>query len=259
MKRNQQKVITDRWEKKTVHTRQEVQHEKWQEQRRQNVKPLVAQNDNQRKTLKAFTNKQLIVQSGSAGVGKTELACWWASKLFLEGKIDNIVITRPHQHLGNDYGAIRGSDAEKLLPFCMSILMKLKKYLGVGVLRSNFKMDGFDDLFAEASGIMIVPIEKIQGLSFNHRTILIGDEIQNATVPQVKALTTRMEEGCQLLICGDGRQTALSGMNGLDYLERIMMMYPHEDVEVVQYTPEDNCRKGVAAHLTRAFEEQGNW
>ena len=53
MKRNQQKVVTDRWEKKTVHTRQEVQHEKWQEHRRQNVKPLVAQNDNQRKTLKA--------------------------------------------------------------------------------------------------------------------------------------------------------------------------------------------------------------
>ncbi len=259
MKRNQQKVVTDRWEKKTVHTRQEVQHEKWQEHRRQNVKPLVAQNDNQRKTLKAFTSKQLIVQSGSAGVGKTELACWWASKLFLEGKIDNIVITRPHQHLGNDYGAIRGSDAEKLLPFCMSILMKLKKNLGVGILKSNFKMDGFDDLFAEAAGIMIVPIEKIQGLSYDHRTIIIADEIQNATVPQVKALATRMEEGCQLLVCGDGRQTALSGMNGLDYLEKIVKMYPHEDVEVIQYTPEDNCRKGVAAHLTRAFEEHGNW
>ena len=191
--------------------------------------------------------------------GKTELACWWASKLWLEGKVDTIVITRPHKHLGDDYGAIRGSDAEKLLPFCMSILMKLKKQLGVGILRNNFKMNGFDDLFSDARGIMIVPVEKIQGLSYNNRTIIIADEIQNASISQVKALATRMEEGCQLLICGDPKQTAITGENGLVYLTKKLEKHPHELAQVITYTPKDNCRVGISAHMTRIFEEDGNW
>ena len=196
---------------------------------------------------------------GGAGVGKTELACWWASKLWLEGKIDTIVITRPHKHLGDDYGAVKGSDAEKLLPFCMSILMKLRKHLGVGTLRNNFKMDRLDDLFGDAKGIVIVPIEKIQGLSYDSRTIIIGDEIQSASVSQVKALATRMEEGCQLLLCGDKLQSAISGINGLEYLEQVLVKHPHDLAQVISYTPDDNCRKGITAHLTRAFEAEGSW
>jgi phosphate starvation-inducible PhoH-like protein len=172
--------------------------EKYRQERLERVQKLSPKNEHQAETIEAFKDKQLIIQSGSAGVGKTELACWWASKLWLEGKIDTIVITRPHKHLGDDYGAVKGSDAEKLLPFCMSILMKLRKHLGVGTLRNNFKMDRLDDLFGDAKGIIIVPIEKIQGLSYDSRTIIIGDEIQSASVSQVKALATRMEEGCQL-------------------------------------------------------------
>ena len=233
--------------------------EKHEEERERKLKPLVAKNDHQRETLQAFSEKQMIIQTGSAGVGKTELACWWASKLWLEGKVDTIVITRPHKHLGDDYGAIRGSDAEKLLPFCMSILMKLKKQLGVGILRNNFKMNGFDDLFSDARGIMIVPVEKIQGLSYNNRTIIIADEIQNASISQVKALATRMEEGCQLLICGDPKQTAITGENGLVYLTKKLEKHPHELAQVITYTPKDNCRVGISAHMTRIFEEDGNW
>jgi len=115
--------------------------EKYRQERLERVQKLSPKNEHQAETIEAFKDKQLIIQSGSAGVGKTELACWWASKLWLEGKIDTIVITRPHKHLGDDYGAVKGSDAEKLLPFCMSILMKLRKHLGVGTLRNNFKMD----------------------------------------------------------------------------------------------------------------------
>ncbi len=233
--------------------------EKYRQERLERVQKLSPKNEHQSETIEAFKDKQLIIQSGSAGVGKTELACWWASKLWLEGKIDTIVITRPHKHLGDDYGAVKGSDAEKLLPFCMSILMKLRKHLGVGTLRNNFKMDRLDDLFGDAKGIVIVPIEKIQGLSYDSRTIIIGDEIQSASVSQVKALATRMEEGCQLLLCGDKLQSAISGINGLEYLEQVLVKHPHDLAQVISYTPDDNCRKGITAHLTRAFEAEGSW
>tara|TARA_R100000541_G_C1897352_1_gene84116 strand:- start:109534 stop:110379 length:846 start_codon:yes stop_codon:yes gene_type:complete len=258
-KRNRHTVQDCKEAKKKHLGRDNIKNEKHKETRRQSVIPLSAKSDNQRKALRYFPEKQLTLLSGSAGVGKTELACWWASKLYLEGKIDNIVITRPHKHLGEDYGAVKGNDAEKLLPFCMSMLMKFKKYLGVGILRSDFKLDGFDTLFSEANGIQIVPIEKIQGLSFDERTLVIADELQNATISQVKSLCTRCELGSALILCGDAIQSALKGKNGLSYIEEVFTEHPYESIGVVKFTPEDNCREGVTKHLTGIFEQDGQW
>lgn len=233
--------------------------EKFQEERQRSVIPLYAKNDAQREALAAFNNYQLIVLSGSAGTGKSELMCWWASKLWLEEKIDNIVICRPHTTLGTDYGAVTGNDTLKLLPFCMSMMMKFKKYLGVGILQNNFRMDVTEGLFKEVSGIQIVPIEKIQGLSFDERTIILADELQNATPQQIKALVTRAEEGCQLICAGDITQSALHGTNGLAKLEHALAQHPHEDATIVRFRPEDNCRSGISGHLAGIFESEGSW
>lgn len=244
---------------KTEEGSRRVVKEKFLEERMKKVPPLEAKSQHQREALEAFKTKPLVVLSGSSGVGKSELMCWWASKLWLEGKVDSIVITRPHQSLGNDYGAVTGNDTMKLLPFCMSMLMKFKKYLGAGILRNNFQMEAYEGLFQEVSGISIVPVEKIQGLSFNSRTILLADELQNATPAQVKALVTRSEEGCQLLCAGDKTQTALKGENGLAVLEVVLEKYPSEYAKVIRFTPKDNCRSGIAGHLADAFEREGTW
>ena len=230
--------------------------EKFVEQRK--IIPLQAKTDNQREALRAFTNHQCVILSGHAGVGKSELAAWWACKQWLEGTVDNIVITRPYKHIGADYGAPKGNDAEQLFPFCMSFLMKLKKYLGVGIMKNNFKLDGFESFFTESSGIQIVAAEKIQGLSFSDKTIIIADEQQNMTVPQMKSLVTRAEEGCQLILCGDPRQTAISGKNGLQFIEDVFNKYPTDYAKVIHFTKEDVVRGGLTGHLVRAFEEMGD-
>lgn len=257
MKRNQEAVKSARQERHAEKGR-EIK-DKFIEERTVRVLPLVAKNEAQKKALRAFAEKQLIVLSGSAGAGKSELMCWWASKLWLEGTIDNIVICRPHQSLGNDYGAVTGNDTLKLLPFCMSMMMKFKKYLGYGILKNNFRMEITEGLFQEASGIQIVPIEKIQGLSFSDKTIILADELQNATAAQIKALVTRAEEGCQLIGAGDPRQSAIGAQNGLVVLEQALRLHPHPDAEIVKFTPKDNCRSGISGHLANIFEQEGNW
>lgn len=253
-KRNKQEVKEKRNQKKESLGR--VIRERFEEQRI--ILPLTAKTERQQEALDAFTKHQLIVLSGSAGVGKTELAAWWACKQWLEGKVDNIIITRPYQHLGKDYGAVKGNDSEKLLMFCMSILMKLKKYLGVGILKNNFKLEGFESLFREASGISIVPIEKIQGMSFSDRTIILADELQNATIPQVKSLTTRAEEGCQIIAMGDNKQTALKGKNGLSFIEDVLERFPSPLAQVVHFQRNDVVRGGLTGHLVKAYEEMGD-
>jgi phosphate starvation-inducible PhoH-like protein len=258
MKRNQESVKLARQEKKEGKGMRVVK-EGFQEERTRAVIPLVAKSEAQKLALKAFTEKQLVVLSGSAGTGKSELMCWYASKLWLEGSIDNIVITRPHQHLGNNYGAVTGNDTLKLLPFCMSMMMKFKKYIGAGILKNNFRMEIMESLFNEVSGISIVPVEKIQGLSFDNRTIILADEVQGCTAAQVKALVTRAEEGALLICAGDKTQSPLKGENGLAVLEKVLQTHPHEDATIVRFTPKDNCRSGIAGHLANVFEQQGTW
>lgn len=229
---------------------------KFQEIRKESIKPLVAKNDRQKQALRSFTHRQLVILSGASGVGKTELMVWWACKQWLEGNIDNIVITRPYQHLGSDYGATKGNDSEKLLPFCMSMLSKMRKYLGAGVLSTNFRLDGFETLFAEADGIQIIPIEKIQGMSFNDKTIILADELQNSSVAQVKALTTRAEEGCQIICAGDLRQTAIGKNNGMAFIEHVLDKYPTDYAETIYFQKDDVVRGGLTAHLVSAFDEE---
>lgn len=258
-KRNRERVKQNREEKKCNGSRQTIQKDKFQEERKQSVTPLFPQNERQKQALEFFTDKQLNVLSGSAGVGKSTLVVWWACKRWLEGSCTNIVITRPAQTLGKDGGAVPGGDEMKLLMYVYPMLKLMKKYLGVGVLMNNLKMDTAEALFMESSGIQIVPIEKLGGFSFDENTILIADEIQSATVAQVKALATRAEEGCQVLICGDVTQSPLQGVNGLAYLENALTKNPHELAGVTSFLPEDCQRKGISAHLTRVFETEGQW
>lgn len=233
--------------------------DKFKEERQTRIIPLHPKSENQRKALRSFNNNVITVLSGSAGSGKTELMSWYASKLWLEGKVDNIVITRPHQQLGNDYGAVKGGDTEKLLPFCMSMLLKFKKYLGTNVLKNNFREINSDSLFFDVSGISIVPTEKIQGMSFGKGTIILADEQQCSTPAQMKALVTRIEDGGQLIIAGDKAQSPLKGENGLQVLEELIAKYPHKDIEVIKFTTKDNCRSGVSGHMANIFEKGGGW
>ena len=258
-KRNRQQVQDRKKEKRDNKPKREIQAQKFQEERKAKIIPLTAQNDNQKIALRSFKDKQLIVLSGSAGSGKSELAVWWACKQWLEGNIDNIVITRPDKGHGDTY-PVPGGDAMKMLQFLFPVLMKMKKYLGLGILRNNLKLEDDEVLFAPVSGIQIVSMPKLGGMSFDGRTVIIAEEVQSGTVAQIKALTTRAEEGCQIIITGDTTQTPLhKERNGLEYLEHKLVQHPHPLAQVVKFTPDDCCRKGISAHLTRIFEQDGTW
>lgn len=258
-KRNRQQVQERRKDKRERNSKQEIQAQKFQEERKASIIPLYAKNNNQKRALQHFKQKQLCILSGSAGTGKSELCVWWACKQWLEGNIDNIVITRPDKGHGDTY-PVPGGDAMKMLQFLFPLLMKTKKYLGIGILQNNLKLEDDEVLFSPTSGIQVVSMAKLGGMSFSDNTIIIADELQSATVAQAKALATRAEEGCQILITGDTTQTPLKKEhNGLEYLERKLLQYPHELAGVVKFTPDDCCRKGISAHLTRVFEEDGTW
>tara|TARA_Y100001956_G_scaffold81684_1_gene99990 strand:- start:41 stop:823 length:783 start_codon:yes stop_codon:yes gene_type:complete len=258
-KRNRQQVQDRRDEKKEKFSKQEVKPQKFQEERKARVIPLTAKNESQKKALKALSDKQCVVMSGSSGVGKSTLAVWWACTQYLKGNIDNIVFTRGEKGLGAT-PPVPGNDTEKMLNMCLPMLLKAKEFLGVGILKNNLCLQDMDFLFSEVKGFMVFPMSKLGGMSFDARTVVICDEAQAADVAQIKALATRPEGGCQVIICGDTTQTPHKGKeNGLAYLERKMIENPYHDAEIIKFTTKDCCRDGWTAHISEVFEKDGVW
>ena len=72
--------------------------------------------------------KYIVFGVGPAGTGKTLLAVQVAIKLFKEGVIDKIVVTRPAVSADEDLGFLPGTMEEKMAPWTRPIFDVFKEY-----------------------------------------------------------------------------------------------------------------------------------
>ena len=72
--------------------------------------------------------KNIVFGIGPAGTGKTLLAVQVAVKLFKEGQVDKIIVTRPAVSVDEDLGFLPGTLEEKMAPWTRPIFDVLKEY-----------------------------------------------------------------------------------------------------------------------------------
>jgi phosphate starvation-inducible PhoH-like protein len=223
-----------------------IKKEKFQ---RQHFPALLPKTENQRIFLEKLKYDTIVAAQGSAGSGKTLIACWHASKKLHYGDIKKIVLIRAYQPLaGRSIGYLPGELLDKLMPYYQQMIDYFEDYLGKGTV----------DIHIKHGTIEICSLETIRGRSWND-SIIIVDEAQNLFVPEVQALVTRIGEGSQMIFCGDdtGYQTDVkNGMNGLRYLRKIVEKYNIPEVSFVDFTREDICRSGVTKSFVIAFEQE---
>lgn len=214
------------------------------------ILPLTAKTDAQKRYLNSLKVNTISIASGHAGCGKSYVAAYTAAQLLMDKKIEKVIVTRPYQHLGKDYGATPGTDFQKLEPFCRPILDTLKKVLG----------ETYYDYCIEKGVIEIAPLEKVQGRSFDEPCAIIADETQNATQAQVLSLVTRLGEGVEFLaICGDPRQSVKQGSNALDWITAFFERNKIKGVGITHFTEDDCVRSGIVKDILIAFEREGGF
>ena len=228
---------------------QKVQQERVKREKFQRVQfpALLPKNERQSKLLEGLKHDTLVVASGSAGTGKTILACWHAAKKLHYGDINKIILIRAYQPLaGRSIGFLPGTVEEKLLPYYKQMLDYLEDYLGKGSLEIALKQ----------GTIEICPLETVRGRSWDN-CIIICDESQNLYPEEVQALVTRLGESSQMILCGDNAQNDMKGkVTGLAYLSKLVDKYKIEDVTFVEFTKEDIVRSGMTKAFVVAFEEE---
>lgn len=227
---------------------QRIQKEKFI---RQQLQPVYPKGDNQKAFMDALKQKTtLVIGAGSAGTGKTFLACYSAAKKLHHGEIKKIILLRAYQPLaGRSIGFLPGTAEEKLLPYYQQMLDYFEDILGKGTVEVALKN----------RVIEICSLETIRGRSWDDSVIIV-DESQNLYVPEIQALTTRIGLGSQMIFCGDnsGIQTDVKKgtMDGLSYLRYITDKYNIQDVEFVQFTRDDIVRSDITRDFVIAFEEE---
>ena len=225
---------------------QRVQKEKFQRNQFPSLNPM---NDKQKDLQEALKYNTIVVAQGSAGVGKTLLACYHAAKKLHYGDIKKIILIRAYQPLaGRTIGMLPGDSDQKLLPFYQQMIDYFEDFLGKATTEIHIKN----------KTIEICSLETIRGRSWSD-AIIIVDESQSLFVPEVQALTTRIGENAQMIFCGDntGNQTDVkNGMDGLTYMNKIVQKYNIPDCQFITFTRDQICRSDVVRDFVIAFEEE---
>jgi phosphate starvation-inducible PhoH-like protein len=227
---------------------QRIVREKFEHQRK--IPQLHPKTQNQQLFMDAMRSTPVVIGAGSAGVGKSLLACWWAASQFTNHRCKKIVLLRAYQPLaGRSVGFRPGSLEDKLHAFYIQLIEYLEDFMGKGAV----------EVAIRNGEIELGDLESIRGRSWDEGTLVIAEEFQNMFVPEVQAITTRMGEGSQLICIGDdsGFQTDVKrGRNGLEYLISIVEKYKIPDVEIVRFTHDDIVRSGITKDFVLAYEKE---
>ena len=202
-------------------------------QKRNTQVQIVPRNLAQETYLELLKNprKYIVFAIGPAGTGKTMLGVQMAIKLYKEGVIKKIIVTRPAVSVDEEHGFLPGTLNQKMEPWTRPIMDVFAEYYHPKEIATMLE-DGV---------IEISPLAYMRGRTFKN-AFIVADEMQNTTPSQMKMLLTRLGDGSRMVVTGDLNQADRPRENGLlefcslygrggDYRMIAMAEFEAKDVE----------------------------
>jgi phosphate starvation-inducible PhoH-like protein len=139
---------------------------------------------------------------GKAGSGKTLLAVQVALDMYFTRQVNKIVITRPTVS-NEDNGYLPGSLNEKMEPWLVPIRSNMRKVYNKPAILEKMERE---------ENIELVSLAHFRGRTFDN-SIVIVDEFQNLTKPQLGMVLGRLGKGSTMILTGDPQQIDLKFSN----------------------------------------------
>lgn len=186
--------------------------------------------------------KDIIFGIGPAGTGKTLIAVQVAVKLFKEGKVDKIIVTRPAVSVDEDLGFLPGTLEQKMAPWTRPIFDVLREYFNAR------EISGMID-----EGIIeISPLAYMRGRTFK-KSFILADEMQNATQSQMKMLLTRIGMGSRMAVTGDLAQADRIQDNGLVKFVQCLDQRQLSRLDIVRFAKGDIERHDAVKEVLEIY------
>lgn len=208
-------------------------------------KTIVPRSPNQEKYLKLINKHDMVFGLGPAGTGKTYLAVAAGIDMYLRGKVERLIFTRPAVEAGENLGFLPGDMKEKIDPYMRPIYDALQDMLPWDFLAKKM----------EANEIEIAPLAFMRGRTLAHSFVIL-DEAQNTTCAQMKMFLTRMGEASHMVITGDATQTDLPPHIKSGLSEAIDILGDVKDIGFVTFAGEDVIRHNLVRKIIKAYESQ---
>ena len=205
------------------------------------IKFKVTLNEEQKKVKAKILVNTVTLLAGSAGSGKTFLACQIAlEKLFMK-ECDKIIITRPTVSK-EEIGFLPGDLREKMDPWVQPI------YQNMFALYDKVKIEAL----IQDGKIEIVPVSFMRGRTFLDSVVIV-DEAQNVTHEQMQMIVTRLGLRSKMIVCGDDHQVDLKSKreSGFRFLYKSMRTIKN----AIGITLLQNHRDPIVDDLIQVYEE----
>lgn len=207
-----------------------------------NGRAIVARSANQQRLVEEYETNDLLFAIGPAGSGKTYTAIALAVRALKNKEVRRIILSRPAVEAGEKLGFLPGDMKEKIDPYLQPLYDALQDMIP-GVKLAELM---------EKGTIQIAPLAFMRGRTLAD-AIVILDEAQNTTIPQLKMFLTRLGVHGKMIVTGDLTQIDLpaSQRSGLkDAIERLSDI---RGISIVEFNQKDIVRHPLVGKIVTAY------
>jgi len=210
---------------------------------REGGRTVRARTRGQERYLRALKQNELVFCVGPAGTGKTYLAVAMAVSALRRGQIKKIVLVRPAVEAGEHLGFLPGDLEAKINPYLRPLLDALHDLMNYDQIRRYMGTDLIE----------IAPLAYMRGRTLNDAVIIL-DEGQNATIPQMKMFLTRMGQNARIVVTGDITQVDLPAETKSGLADAVERLSTVPGVGMVWLDKSDIVRHPLVQAIVNAYE-----
>src|SRR5205807_4903944 len=201
--------------------------------------------DGQARYVRAMRESDLTLCIAPGGTGKTFLAVAIAVSMLRQQQVKKIVLVRPAVEAGERLGFLPGDIAAKINPYLRPLLDALNDMMEPEQVKR----------YMENDIIEIAPLAFMRGRTLNQAVIIL-DEGQNTTVPQMQMFLTRMGHGSKIIVTGDITQIDLPKQTRSGLTDAIHRLKEIDRIGIIYLSEKDIVRHPLVHQIVQAYEDE---
>ncbi|MBR4757346.1 MAG: PhoH family protein [Bacteroidaceae bacterium] len=208
-------------------------------------RPITARSINQQRLVEAFDKDDMVFAIGPAGSGKTYTSIALAVRALKNKEVRKIILSRPAVEAGEKLGFLPGDMKDKIDPYLQPLYDALEDMIPVAKLQEMM----------EQKVIQIAPLAFMRGRTLNDAVVLL-DEAQNTTIPQLKMFLTRMGTNTKMIITGDMTQIDLPSHTQSGLVHALRILEGVKGISFIHMDKGDIVRHKLVTRIVEAYEKE---